>query len=293
VLVTVVGFALARLVTRPVDRLKEAAQRISAGDLSARAPTDDGAPELRELASTFNHTAERLQEMLDAQQAFVADASHQLRTPLAALRLQLENIESAAPSNLQPALASARAETARLGRISEALLSLTRSASTDVTPERIDAASIAFDRQQAWEPVAAEAGVRLELTTPGHAWVSAAPGALEQILDNLIDNALEVVPTDSIVRIQVQPAGEVVELHVIDQGPGLSEEQRTRAFDRFWRGATSTPGGTGLGLAIVAQLAAQCGGRAELRRSVDEGIDAVISLPAAPASDPAVGSQER
>lgn len=293
VLVTVVGFALARLVTRPVDRLKEAAQRISAGDLSARAPTDDGAPELRELASTFNHTAERLQEMLDAQQAFVADASHQLRTPLAALRLQLENIESAAPSNLQPALASARAETARLGRISEALLSLTRSASTDVTPERIDAASIAFDRQQAWEPVAAEAGVRLELTTPGHAWVSAAPGALEQILDNLIDNALEVVPTDSIVRIQVQPAGEVVELHVIDQGPGLSEEQRTRAFDRFWRGATSTPGGTGLGLAIVAQLAAQCGGRAELRRSVDEGIDAVISLPAPPASDPAVGSQER
>lgn len=96
VVVIGVGFALAGLVTRPVDRLKDAARKIAAGDLDARAPTDDGAPELRELATIFNGTAARLQEMMNAQQAFVGDASHQLRTPLAALRLQLENIESAA-----------------------------------------------------------------------------------------------------------------------------------------------------------------------------------------------------
>ena len=129
-------------MTRPVTRLQHAAQSIAAGDLSARAPADEGAPELRELASTFNDTAARLQEILDSQQAFVADASHQLRTPLAALRLQLENIESVAPLDLQPALAAARSETARLSRISEGLLALTRSVSTPVACQPIDLAAV-------------------------------------------------------------------------------------------------------------------------------------------------------
>lgn len=284
--VTAVGFALARLVTRPVDRLKDAAERIAAGDLSARAPTDAGAPELRELATTFNETAERLQEVIDAQQAFVADASHQLRTPLAALRLQLENIESTAPSDLQPALASARAETARLARISEALLSLTRSAATPVTLDVVDAGAVARDRQQAWEAVAAEAGVTLVLDDPGTVAVTASPGALEQILDNLVDNALGVAPSGSTVRISVERGTEAgtVELHVADEGPGLSEEQRARAMDRFWRGPAAEPGGTGLGLAIVAQLAGRSGGRAELRAAPTGGIDAVVTVPEA---DPA------
>jgi len=279
VVVIGVGFALAGLVTRPVDRLKEAARKIAAGDLDARAATDDGAPELRELASIFNDTAARLQEMMNSQQAFVGDASHQLRTPVAALRLQLENIESAAPASLQPALASARAETARLGRISEALLALTRSAATNVNCESIDASLVATDRHQAWEPVATEAGVRLELTAPVDAWVVAARGALDQVLDNLIDNALEVAPAGSTVQIAVRPRGEMVEVHVIDEGPGLSDEQRRHAFDRFWRGPAAAPGGTGLGLAIVAQLAAACGGRAELLPSDHGGIDAVVRLP--------------
>jgi signal transduction histidine kinase len=282
-----VGFALARLVTRPVNRLKEAARRIAEGDLTARAPAYHGAPELRELASTFNDTAGRLKEMLDAQDAFVADASHQLRTPLAALRLQLENIESAAPSSLQPALASARAETARLSRISEALLSLTRSVTAHTVCEPIDAARAAADRHQAWEPVATDAGVQLVLSAPDHAWVAASPGALEQILDNLIDNALEVAPPASTVHIEIRPVDDLVELHVIDHGPGLSYEQRSRAFDRFWRGPSAEPGGTGLGLAIVLQLAKRCGGRAELRPGSEDGIDAVVSLrPSTPTDTP-------
>jgi signal transduction histidine kinase len=195
------------------------------------------------------------------------------------LRLQLENIESAAPETLQPALASARAEAARLGRISEALLALTRSAATTITCEPIDAAGVAADRHQAWEPVAAEAGVQLDLTTPESAWVSAARGALEQMLDNLIDNALEVAPIGSTVQIALRPRGDFVEVHVVDHGPGLNQEQRAHAFDRFWRGPAATPGGTGLGLAIVAQLAATSGGRAELLASDNGGIDAVVRLP--------------
>ena len=104
------------------------------------------------------------------------------------------------------------------------------------------------------------------------------------MFDNLIDNALEVAPTGSTVQIALRPSGGLVEVHVIDHGPGLTSQQRVHAFDRFWRGPAATPGGTGLGLAIVAQLAATCGGRAELLPSSNGGIDAVVRLPVAPGS---------
>lgn len=203
VVVAGLGFLLARLVTAPVERLKTAARSIAAGDLSARAPTDAGAPELRELASTFNDTAARLEQILASQAAFIADASHQLRTPLAALRLQLENIESAAPAELQPALAAAREETARLRRIGDTLLTLTRAAAATTPRDDVDLASIVHERAALWEPVASEAGVRLVVEVPAQAWVRAVPGALDQVLDNLLDNALEVAPEASSVEVVV------------------------------------------------------------------------------------------
>lgn len=278
--VTLVGLALAGLVTRPVDRLKDAARQIADGDLSARAPTDTGAPELRELALVFNETASRQQELLEAQRDFVGDASHQLRTPLAAIRLQLENIEAVVPIDVQPAIAAVRAEAARLGRISEGLLALTRT-SERIGTQPIDLGRILADRDVVWKPIADDAGVRL-ITTSTPLWVESAPGALEQILDNLIDNALEIAPEGSEIRVGATSLEHRVELHVTDQGPGLSEEQRHRAFDRFWRGPSAAPGGTGLGLAIVARLAAQCGGTAELRAASDGGVDAVIILTPTP-----------
>ena len=280
--VTFVGIGLAGLVTRPVNRLKEAARRIAAGDLSARAPTDAGAPELRELALVFNETATRQQELLEAQRDFLGDASHQLRTPLAAIRLQLENIEAVVPIDVQPAVAAVRAETARLGRISEGLLALTKAAEAPET-RPADLAAILADRESTWASIADDTGVRLVVTKPS-LWVHAAPGALEQILDNLIDNALDVAPAGSEISVNAVAAGRTVELHVTDEGPGLDAEQRHRAFDRFWRGPSAEPGGTGLGLAIVARLAAQCGGTAELRARTGEGLDAVVVLASAPPS---------
>jgi signal transduction histidine kinase len=278
--VSAVGFALARLVTRPVDRLKIAARQLAAGDLHARAPTNTGAPELRELASIFNYTAGRLDDLLASQQAFVADASHQLRTPLAALRLQLENIESAAPATLQPAIAAARAETARLARISEALLALTRAGSSTTTTGPIDLVDVVRDRATTWAPLASSVEVTLQVTAPEHAWIDAPAGALEQILDNLLDNALDVAPESSMLHLIVSTDAEHTVLHVIDQGPGMTDEQRTRAFDRFWRGANAPPGGTGLGLAIVAELTARTGGHVALHPNPPSGIDATVTFPA-------------
>lgn len=280
IVVTLVGLALTRLVTRPVDRLKDAARRIAEGDLSARAPDDAGAPELRELAIVFNETAARQQELLEAQRDFVGDASHQLRTPLAAIRLQLENLESVVPLEIQPSIAAVRAETARLGRISEALLTLTRASASPAT-EPTDLGAIVAEREAVWAPIAEDAGVRL-VVSHSALRVLATPGSLEQILDNLIDNALEVSPEGAVIQIDARPVNDRVELHVTDQGPGLNEEQRSRAFDRFWRDPSAPPGGTGLGLAIVARLAAQCGGSAELRTGAAGGLDAVIVLVPAP-----------
>ncbi len=274
--VTLVGLVLAGLVTRPVDRLKQAAKEIADGDLSARAPTDSGAPELRELALVFNETAARQQELLEAQREFVGDASHQLRTPLAAIRLQLENIEAVVPIEVQPAIAAVRSETARLSRISEGLLALTKA---DKPPEirATDLAAVLAERDAMWTPIAENAGVRLVVSSQP-LWVDATPGALEQILDNLIDNALDVAPVGSDVEVTARTVDDRVELHVTDHGPGLSADQRQRAFDRFWRGPSAEPGGSGLGLAVVASLAAQSGGRAELRAGEGGGLDAVVVL---------------
>ena len=279
VLVTGVGFVLARSVTRPVDRLKQAARAIAAGDLSARAPVDDGAVELRELARTFNDTADRLQSTLAAQQAFVADAAHQLRTPLTALQLRLENLEARAGADLHDGLAAARSETIRLARLSDSLLALTRVVGAPVHPEPVDVAAVVRERHEAWAPVAEEADVTLTLDAPAELWASAGPGALEQIVDNYVDNALEVAPAGTTVQLVVVAVAQTVEVHVVDQGRGLTDEQRRHAFDRFWRAPDATPGGTGLGLAIVAQLAQAAGGRAELRAAPGGGVDAMVGLP--------------
>ena len=105
--------------------------------------------------------------------------------------------------------------------------------------------------------------------------------AIDQSIDNFIDNALDVVPDASTITIRARRAGDVIEIHVIDEGPGLTEVERSEAFGRFWRAEGANPGGTGLGLAIVRQLAESSGGSAELRAADSGGIDAVVSLPVA------------
>ena len=280
--VVMIGVLLARGVTRPVHQLIATSRSLAHGDLSARATDDDGVPEMRELAGSFNDMAARLEELVAAQQAFVADASHQLRTPLAALRLQLENLEAQSPDELQPKLAALQAETTRLARLADGLLVLARATSTPATPTVIDAANVAAGRVGTWAATGRDIDVTVAYTGATEAPVTATPGALEQMLDNLLANALEVAPTGSTVEVRVDPTGSDTEIHVIDHGPGLDDAARDRAFDRFWRAPDAAPGGTGLGLAIVRQLAEQSGGHAELRAVPAGGLDAVITLRSAP-----------
>jgi len=283
--VGLVSTLLARSFTKPLADLDRGAARLGEGDLAVRVAVPDDPPELTGLARSFNATAERLETLVRSQQAFVADASHQLRTPLAALRLRLENLEAeqadgeeTRPEDIERSLA----EVQRLSRLVDSLLVLTRAEADRRAPESIDLGRIVADRRDAWAAYAAEAGVRVEVEAPA-ILVRSVPGRLEQVLDNLISNALDVAPAGSAIRVQVLKRGEMAEVQVRDAGPGIPAEQRARAFDRFWRGGAvrRDGGGFGLGLAIVRELVAADGGDVALADAPEGGLAVVFRLPLA------------
>lgn len=279
------GIMLARWVTRPLGDLNDAAREIGGGDLEARADTGHGPPEVRALASSFNLTAERLGDLLVAQEQFVADASHQLRTPLTALRLRLEMIESEVEGPVVEDIEAAHSEVLRMSRLVDGLLALARAERMQAPPPpTISIGPVIDERLSIWEHIARERSVTL-IAMPTALRAQADPDRLGQILDNFIANALEVAPVGSSLMIRAsleqQGSDRFVAVHVVDQGPGLTEEQRLHAFDRFWRagGGRSELGGSGLGLAIVSKLAEADRGRAELRAAPGGGLDAVILIP--------------
>ena len=174
-----------------------------------------------------------------------------------------------------------------MSRLVDGLLVLARDEGANRVSEPVDVASVARDRADVWASVIGERDVTVEVDAPHHAWASAVPGAVEQLIDNLVDNTYAVVPPETRITIKVAGAPRWVELHVLDNGPGLDAEARARAFDRFWRAPDAVPGGSGIGLAIVRQLAEASGGRARLDARRGGGLDAVVVLPATPAPTPA------
>lgn len=270
--VLLVGWVLAQSVTRPVRALRLASARVAGGDLGARVE-GSGPPELRVLAESFNDMTARVQRMVEREKAFSADVSHQLRTPLTALRLRLEALEYETGPSGRDDLDAAIRETDRLGHVVDALLALARSVEGVSPIVDIDLAPIARDRIATWAPLADERTVTMRYRGPSWAPALAMRGAVEQILDNLLSNALEVVPDGSTVEIVVTPAGEHVTIAVIDEGPGMTDAELERAFDRFW-----TTSGTGLGLAIVRRLAEASGGSVTARRSAAGGLEVLVTL---------------
>lgn len=290
------GVALARSVTAPLRRLQTAATTLGAGDLSARAPTDAGPPEVRSLARDFNDMADRLEELVVSQESFVADASHQLRTPLTALRLRLENLEAEVGPDRQRDVEAAGREVARLSRLVDGLLALARAdrESGQVGAEEVDLGALARERVEVWRPLAEEQRVDVSVSdvAPSPAVTARVTSdRVAQVLDNLIANAIDATAANASngqagsvrVRLAATDAGtgDTVEVHVVDDGPGLSDEERARAFDRFWRASREGGrlGGSGLGLAIVEKLVRADGGTVELRAAERGGVDAVVRYP--------------
>ena len=274
------AFWLASVFTRRLRGLTAATEQLASGDLTTRVPSvDGGAPEIRSLEHAFNTMATRLQTLVESQQAFASDASHQLRTPLTALRLRLENTANvvADPAATSEAIDQAINEVQRLQVLVDGLLALARLEGSAIAREHVDVNRVLSERDELWAPLAAERSVTLRIDVPGALRVSAVPNALEQILDAYLDNALEYAPANSTVTVETIAHDSTIEFHVRDEGRGMDDVTRQRAFDRFWR-ERADGNGTGLGLAIAARLAEVSGGTVRLAANTPTGIDAVLTL---------------
>jgi signal transduction histidine kinase len=262
-----VGSVVAGQIARPLRRLDVAARRVADGDLSARAVVE-GSSEQRSLAQTFNDMTERLERLVASQREFVADASHQLRTPLTGLRLRVEaaRADAADPAQLDAALA----ELDRLALMINELLELSRAGERDRGGERLALDDIARSAAERWD---APGRVRLAGDSGGHTWIARADA--DRILDALIENALHYSQDE--VEVAALPAG----LMVRDRGPGLTPAEAEAVFERFHRGSAGRDGraGTGLGLPIAREFARRWGGDVTLRPRPGGGTVAEIRLP--------------
>jgi len=275
---------MATTIVRPIRRLQRATETVAAGDFASRAVIDEGAPEIRGLASSFNTMTEKISTLVERQRSFAGDASHQLRTPLTALRLQLEraavNID-ADPVAAARDIEAASQESERLQRMVEGLLMLARAGQDPVTTQTIDVAGIVTERVAIWAPLADERGVTLSANTAANLSARAVPGVLEQIVDNYIDNALNASGPGNEITVSAVADDAWATVHIADRGPGMPTDQLQHAFDRFWRAGNAGYQGSGLGLAIVRQLAEASGGDVALANRADGGLDASVRLPRA------------
>jgi signal transduction histidine kinase len=270
-----------RSITGPVDRLRDVSRTLAGGDLTARAP-EEGPSEIAELGAAFNAMAERLEELFDARRELVAWASHDLRTPLAAIRAMIEAIEDGVATTEQymPALG----EQARtLSTLVDDLFELARIDAGVLTLEleEVSLESLVDSCVRALEAEAGRRNVRLETRMDDAPPVRCAPDKVERVLFNLLTNALRHTPSDGSVAVLVEPATDHVRVSVEDTGEGIAPQAIRRIFDRFWRADPArSPGGSGLGLAIARGLVEAQGGRIWAENRANGGARVSFTLPA-------------
>lgn len=279
-LAALIGSVLAQTLTEPLRRLRRATRRIAGGELTARADISTGPPEIRDLADDFNTMVARLEQAVADQRDFAGDASHQLRTPLTTLRLRVDQIldDHRLDASQRGALEAARGEIRRMERLVEGLLALARAGASSADCTMVDAAAVARERFESWEALAAESAVALEYIGPDGLDVWAVEGALEQIVDNCVANALDHATNLTRIEIRLMRDGPAALLEIRDDGQGLSDADRANAFDRFWRGPESAAGGSGVGLAVVKRLAEACNGSAAIVPNDPHGLVIEIRL---------------
>jgi heavy metal sensor kinase len=280
-LTSLLGYALATAALRPVESMRVEAAAISGSEPERRLPLPSAHDEIRRLGETLNEMLDRLEIALERERAFVAEAGHELRTPLAALKTELELAlrRPRAPDELEHAVRSAAEETDRLVQLAEGLLLTARAdrGKLPLRPALLDVGLVLADVAGRFEGAAREAGRPLERSAPPGLELRADPIRLGQALGNLVDNALR--HGGGTVRLSARERDGTIELHVADEGPGFPPELLPRAFERFSRRDEARPrGGTGLGLAIVAAVATAHGGSAHARNRESGGADVWVSI---------------
>lgn len=247
------GAMIARQVALPIKRLEGAARRISEGELSARAVLE-GSSEQRSLSTSFNEMAERNQRLIAAQRQFIADASHQLRTPLTGLRLRLEEAMALGPQpSLAAELRAGTAEVDRLASILDELLVLSRAEDRELPGEAVELSDALLRAAKRWGAVAQARGIELVTVAGQEASAWCARADLDRALDVLIENSLHYSPPGSEVMLRTAER----RIEILDRGPGLALGEQQLVFERFHRGSAGRQGppGSGLGLAIARTLA--------------------------------------
>jgi signal transduction histidine kinase len=257
-----------------VRRLDVAAGRVAEGDLSARAKVE-GSAEQQRLARTFNAMTERLERLVASQRDFVADASHQLRTPLSGLRLRLEEARaSTADADAHAEIDAALSELDRLSAIITELLVLSQAGEVDAPPEHVDLEDAAHRAAARWDGT--DGGRVVADGSPGEGFCPVAD--LDRALDALVENALNYGNG----KVELRSAPGLVE--VLDRGPGLAPDEVATVFERFHRGRAGRggPSGTGLGLPIARELARRWGGDVTLANRDGGGARARVTVPPFP-----------
>ncbi|WP_037682286.1 HAMP domain-containing sensor histidine kinase [Streptomyces griseus] len=265
-------------VLKPVRVLDTTTHAIASGRLKSRVAVASGPPELRRLSRSFNEMADNVEDVLEQQRAFVADASHQLRNPLSALLLRIELLALELPEGNEE-IASVQTEGKRLAQVLDDLLDLALAEHTEADLRITDIGALSAERVAAWAPTAEAKGVRLVGTCPPTtAW--ADPVALSSALDAVIDNAVKFTPEGESVGVSVGTDGSMSTVVVTDHGPGLTDEELARVGDRFWRaGRHQNIKGSGLGLSISRTLLAAGGGSIAYDHNEPGGLRVTVSVP--------------
>ncbi len=285
ILTLIIGLLLMRSVINPLSEVIAAAQAVSQGDLTARVPVQARNDDLSALSEHFNHMAEELERSDRQRRNMLADIAHELRTPITILRGRLEGILDgvypADEANIAPVLE----ETYLLERLVEdlRLLALAEANQLRFELKPVNLAELGDTILGLFSAQAGEKNVSLRLNAqPGLPLVMVDPQRFQQVVGNLIDNALRYAPAGTAIDLSIKCVNDAVELSVVDEGTGIPPEELGHVFDRFWRGEKSrarSTGGAGLGLSIARQLVEAQGGKISARNRTPKGFEVSITLP--------------
>jgi heavy metal sensor kinase len=284
VLASIVGYIFSRITLSPVEELRRHAERITRAHLSERVPLPPGG-ELRDLACTFNEMLDRIEQGVEDLRHMAADAAHELRTPLANLRAEVENAiqEGRTPEERRRALASVGEEVGRMSQIVSDLYTLAQLDSRRHVLERrrVELRPLLEEARETWEPSAKERGIEIQLEGSDVS-VQGDVSALSRIFMNLVENAVKYNREGGRIRLSIERRNGSARVEVADTGPGIPAEHLPKLFRRFYRAdpaRSRESGGTGLGLALVKSYVEALSGTVAVRSSAEEGTTFTLEFP--------------
>ncbi|HVM51430.1 MAG TPA: ATP-binding protein [Candidatus Acidoferrum sp.] len=299
IIAVVGGSLLVKRALSPVDKIAASAERISSQNLGERLPVPPTGDELQRLSLALNHMIERLDQAFQYSRRFVADASHELRTPMTVLRGEIESFveEPRMPAEWRERLGSALEEVERLANIVEGLFAISRLDAGEAQAEwvRFDLGQLAAATADQMFLLAEDKRIALSCSAPNGVWVEGDRARLKQVVVNLLDNAIKYTAEGGKVALTVSALDSKAVLEVADNGIGIPSEALPRIFDRFFRvdkARSRDQGGAGLGLSIVKSICAAHHGRVEASSTPGQGSRFRVELPLAPAEEQ-VGTPRR